>query len=127
MDYIKLFQEPDGGIQKTTNPGGYTDTQLKQNKILHKQVDPTAGLTWLDAIFQKAFKENLAKGEEDLFWQTYLGVNEKDLPKANELYYTEWDKKIEEEKKQKENYHLIFILQLQEWIQLFRQLLIHQV
>lgn len=43
----------------------------------------------------------MAKGEEDLFWQTYLGINDKELPRANELYYTEWDKKIEEEKKAK--------------------------
>ena len=83
----------DGG----PNIGGYSDRQLSLNKQAAKQYDPTLGfdpISWGIYLFDPY---NYAKGEENLFWNTYLGLAE--LPKAKPSAMWPGDPAIEKGKR----------------------------
>ena len=80
-----------------SNIGGYSDRQLVLNKQAAKQYDPTLGfdpISWGIYLYDPY---NHAKGEENLFWNTYLGLVE--LPKAKSSAMWPGDPSIEKDKR----------------------------
>lgn len=88
-----------GKKQDASNPGGYTDEQLNKNYQIWKTYDPTGGLNFFNYLMSQGFG-NLARGEENEYWKEYLGLNSA-VPSMNSNAHTEWDKKIEADKKEK--------------------------
>lgn len=88
-----------GKKQDASNPGGYTDEQLNKNYQIWKTYDPTGGLNFFNYLMSQNLG-NMARGEENEYWKEYLGLNSA-VPKMNSNAHTEWDKKIEADKKEK--------------------------
>lgn len=89
---LKSWKHTNGG----PNIGGYSDRQIALNKQAAKQYDPTLGfdpISWGIYLFDPY---NHAKGEENLFWNTYLGLVE--LPKAKSSAMWPGDPAIEKNK-----------------------------
>lgn len=73
--------------------GGYPEDTLVERKNKALMWDPTGGF---DILSQTIFKGN-PTGEEQAYYNTYLGLEE-NIPKMNPKAKTEWDDKIEAEK-----------------------------
>lgn len=91
-------------VKLKKNKPGYTKKQLEKNKEIHKQFDPTGGISALDYVANKTLGGNLASGEEDQYWRAYLGLQNK-LPLASRQDLTEWDYNDETKNKKHSDFY----------------------
>ena len=103
---IIKYQNPSSGIQRIGKPvlvnnsedGGYNQSTLNNRQELLKKWDPTGGFGIGSWILSKSLG-NLAKGEENEYYKTYLGLPSKVQP-MKQGAQTNWDYQEEERKKQ---------------------------
>lgn len=103
---IVKYQNPSSGIQRIGKPvsvnnsedGGYDQSTLNKRQELLKKWDPTGGFDAASWIASKFFG-NMANGEENEYYKTYLGLSSKVQPMKPGAQ-TNWDYQEEERKKQ---------------------------
>lgn len=103
---VAKYQEPAQGINRIGRPvladnskdGGYNPSTLNSRQELLKKWDPTGGFDAASWIASKFFG-NLANGEENEYYKTYLGLPSKIQP-MKQGAQTNWDY-LEEERKSK--------------------------
>lgn len=76
--------------------GGWSKESEEFRKNRYKMLDPT-GRAGLSQILYLITGGNQARGEENEYWKTYLGL-ESSVPKMNPAAKTSWDDAIEKEK-----------------------------
>lgn len=80
---------------EVTDEGGWTESYWSKanREAAHKDLDPTMRFSP-----ETLLVDNGATGEENEYWKAYLGLDNT-VPRMNKNAYTEWDAKIEAEKK----------------------------
>lgn len=104
MKLVPKYQNPKQPIKRIgkeikvdNKDGGYDSSTLQERKRLHKKWDPTGGfepLSWIAS----SIAGNMAKGEENEYYKTYLGLPSMIGP-MNKGSQTNWDYEEEERKK----------------------------
>lgn len=100
------YQNPSSGIQRIGKPvsvnnskdGGYNQSTLNDRQELLKKWDPTGGFDAASWMASKFFG-NMANGEENEYYKTYLGLPNKVQP-MKQGAQTNWDYQEEERKRE---------------------------
>lgn len=103
---IIKYQNPSSGIQRIGKPvsvnnskdGGYNQSTLNDRQELLKKWDPTGGFDAASWMASKFFG-NMANGEENEYYKTYLGLPNKVQP-MKQGAQTNWDYQEEERKRE---------------------------
>lgn len=103
---IIKYQNPSSGIQRIGKPvsvnnskdGGYNQSTLNDRQELLKKWDPTGGFDAASWMASKFFG-NMANGEENEYYKTYLGLPNKVQP-MKQGAQTNWDYQEKERKRE---------------------------
>lgn len=95
---IKLIRKNQEPAKGALDSGGYSSDTRKKRERLSRRFDPVGGFGALNQLFYKVVDNatnSKSNGEEQAFWETYLGLRE--MPRGT--HRTEWDDKVEADKR----------------------------